>query len=43
LEGLCSEEKAGSIRMRDLVGKGFNPEFFTSEAEPAGSGVPLLV
>jgi len=38
LEGLCSEDKAGSIRMRDLVGKGFNPKFFTSEAEPTGSG-----
>jgi hypothetical protein len=38
LEGLCTEEKAGSIRMRDLVGKGFNPKFFTSEAEPTGSG-----
>jgi len=38
LEGLCSEEKAGSIRVRDLVGKGFNPKFFTSEAEPTGSG-----
>jgi len=38
LEGLCNEEKAGSIRMRDLVGKGFNPKFFTSEAEPTGSG-----
>ncbi|HZY37400.1 MAG TPA: hypothetical protein VFE53_12160 [Mucilaginibacter sp.] len=38
LEGLCSEEKAGSIRMRDLVGKGFNPKFYTSEAEPTGSG-----
>jgi hypothetical protein len=38
LEGLCSEEKACSIRMRDLVGKGFNPKFFTSEAEPTGSG-----
>lgn len=24
--------------MRDLVGKGFNPKFMTSEAEPTGSG-----
>jgi hypothetical protein len=38
LEGLCSEEKAGHIRMRDLVGKGFNPKFITSEAEPTASG-----
>ena len=38
MEGLCSEEEAKCIRMRDLVGKGFNPKFFTSEAEPTGSG-----
>ncbi|MFI5160514.1 MAG: hypothetical protein ACHQHN_04515 [Sphingobacteriales bacterium] len=38
LEGLCSEEKAGRIRMRDLVGKGFNPKFMTSSAEPTESG-----
>jgi len=38
LEGLCSEEKAGRIRMRDLIGKGFNTKFITSEAEPTGSG-----
>jgi hypothetical protein len=38
LEGLCSEEKAGRIRMRDLVGKGFNTKFMTSEAEPTESG-----
>lgn len=38
LEGLCSEEKAGRIRMRDLVGKGFNTKFITSEAEPTESG-----
>jgi hypothetical protein len=38
LEGLCNEDKAASIRMRDLVGKGFNPKFFTSETEPTGTG-----
>jgi len=38
LEGLCSEEKPGCIRMRDLVGKGFNPKFITSDAEPTESG-----
>lgn len=38
MEGLCSEEKAGRIRMRDLVGKGFNTKFITSEAEPTESG-----
>ncbi len=38
LEGLCSEEKAGRIRTRDLIGKGFNIKFMTSEAEPTESG-----
>ena len=38
LEGLCSEEKPGRIRMRDLLGKGFNTKFMTSVAEPTGSG-----
>src|ERR1700744_3163860 len=38
LEGLCSEEKPGRIRMRDLIGKGFNTKFITSEAEPTESG-----
>jgi hypothetical protein len=38
LEGLCSQEKPGHIRMRDLVGRGFNPKFITSEAEPTASG-----
>jgi hypothetical protein len=33
LEGLCSEEKAGWIRMRNLIGKGFNTKFMTSVAE----------
>ncbi len=38
LSGLCTEEKPGRIKMRDLVGKGFNAKFFTSEADPTGSG-----
>lgn len=38
LEGLCSEEKAGCIRKRDLIGKGFNLKFMTSVAEPTESG-----
>lgn len=37
LEGLRPEEKPVSIRMRDLLGKGFNPKFFTSEADPTQS------
>ncbi|MBL4675544.1 MAG: hypothetical protein JKY70_04970 [Mucilaginibacter sp.] len=39
LEGLCTEELAGVIAMRDLLGMGFNPKFFTSEAEPTDEGV----
>lgn len=38
MEGLCTEEKAVNIRMRDLVGKGFNTKFFTSESEPTETG-----
>ena len=38
LERLCTEEKPRAIRMRDLAGKGFNPKFFTSEADPTESG-----
>jgi predicted nucleic acid-binding Zn ribbon protein len=38
LESLCDEENAGHIRLRHLVGRGFNVKFFTSEAEPTGSG-----
>ncbi|WP_158989199.1 hypothetical protein [Mucilaginibacter sp. L196] len=38
MEGLCSEDRAGRIRMRDLIGKGFNTKFITSEAEPTESG-----
>lgn len=38
MEGLCSEEKAGRIRMRDLIGRGFNTKFMTSEAEPTEAG-----
>ena len=38
MERLCTEEKPGRIRMRDLLGKGFNSKFITSEAEPTESG-----
>lgn len=38
LESLCDEENAGHIRMRNLIGRGFNPKFFTSETEPTGTG-----
>jgi hypothetical protein len=38
LESLCSPEKPGRIRMRDLIGKGFNWKFLTSEAEPTTTG-----
>ena|SRR5665213_3499620 len=38
MEGLCSEDKAGRIRMRDLIGRGFNTKYLTSEAEPTESG-----
>lgn len=38
LEPLCDEDNAGHIRMRNLVGRGFNPKFFTSEAEPTANG-----
>lgn len=38
LEGLCTEELPGAIPMRDLLGKGFNPKFFTSEA-PTEQGI----
>lgn len=38
LESLCTEDKAGRIRMRDLIGKGFNTKYMTSEAEPTEAG-----
>lgn len=31
LESLCTEDEPGRLKMRDLLGKGFNPKFFTSE------------
>lgn len=31
LESLCTEEEPGRLKMRDLLGKSFNPKFFTSE------------
>lgn len=38
LEQLCDDENPGHIRMRNLIGRGFNPKFFTSEAEPTETG-----
>ena len=38
MESLNPEEKPRHIRMRDLLGKGFNPKFFTSEADPTEAG-----
>ena len=38
LESLCDEEFVGHIRMRNLVGRGFNAKFFTSQAEPTSTG-----
>jgi len=38
MESLCDEEKPRRMRFRDLVGKGFNTKYFTSETEPTGTG-----
>jgi hypothetical protein len=38
LEGLCNEEKASRIKMRDLIGKGFNTKFMTSVSDQTESG-----
>ena len=38
LKTLCDDDKPGRIRLRDLIGKGFNLKFFTSETEPTGTG-----
>jgi len=38
LEGLCDEDRAGRIRVRNLIGRGFNTKFYTSEAEPTEAG-----
>ena len=38
LEGLCNPEKPSRVRLRDLLGKGFNKKFLTSIAEPTTSG-----
>jgi hypothetical protein len=38
LESLCDEENAGHIRVRHLIGRGFNAKFFTSQAEPTATG-----
>ena len=38
MESLCDEEKPRRMRFRDLIGKGFNAKYFTSETEPTGTG-----
>jgi hypothetical protein len=38
LEGLCNPDKPSRVRLRDLLGKGFNKKFLTSVAEPTTSG-----
>jgi hypothetical protein len=38
LEGLCDGDKPGRVSLRDLIGKGFNNKYFTSEAEPTRAG-----
>jgi hypothetical protein len=38
LEGFCNPEKPRRVRLRDLLGKGFNKKFLTSIAEPTTSG-----
>lgn len=38
LAQLCDEERVSRVRMRDLMGAGFNPKFFTSQADPTGDG-----
>jgi hypothetical protein len=36
LKDICDEEdKATRIRMRNLLGRGFNPKYMTSQSEPA--------
>nr|WP_067057243.1 hypothetical protein [Mucilaginibacter sp. L294] len=38
LEGLCNPDKPSRVRLRDLLGKGFNKKFLTSVAEPTTTG-----
>ncbi|MDP9079940.1 MAG: hypothetical protein M3O71_21140 [Bacteroidota bacterium] len=38
MESLCDEDKPRRMRFRDLIGKGFNAKYFTSETEPTGTG-----
>ena len=38
LAPLCDADNVGHIRMRNLLGRGFNPKFFTSQAEPTETG-----
>lgn len=37
LSHVCDREKPGRIRERDLIGKGFNTKYFTSETEGGDS------
>lgn len=38
MESLCDEERPRRMKFRDLVGKGFNAKYFTSETEPTVTG-----
>jgi len=38
LSQLCDEFTVRRVRMRDLIGAGFNAKFFTSQADPTGDG-----
>jgi hypothetical protein len=38
LESLCDEDNPRRMRFRDLIGKGFNYKYFTSETEPTSTG-----
>jgi hypothetical protein len=38
MESLCDEDNAKRMKFRDLIGKGFNYKYFTSETEPTSAG-----
>jgi len=38
MESLCDEDNPKRMRFRDLIGKGFNYKYFTSETEPTSTG-----
>src|ERR1700744_6196872 len=38
LSNVCAGFGKGSISVEELEGRGFNPDFFTSEAEPTSKG-----